>query len=413
MKSSTILSTLLLAGSAIAAPFRPVERAVSFPGGIEKLRGVNIGGWLVLEPWITPSIFEQWPASHGIIDEWNLCKILGREQASSILKQHWDTWATLEDFQRIAAAGFNHVRVPIGFWAYDPSHSPYVTGAAPYMDLAIDWARQTGLQVIIDLHGAPGSQNGFDNSGRKRETPQWEKVGNIAKTLRVLKMMTEKYGAEAYQDVVLGIELLNEPAGFELDLKPIRDFYNKGYKQARAISNTPVIIHDAFQPPKDFNDMLVPGQSSNVIVDHHYYQVFSPEENALSHTQHIQKICGDMEGMAGSNKLTFVGEFSGAMTDCAQYLNGYGVGARYDGTYPDSTKVGSCDGQNDLSAWSRELKTSTRQYIATQILNFETKLGGWTFWNFKTERSPSWDALQLVDAGIFPKLGGYEGVACT
>ena len=34
--------------------------------------------------------------------------------APSILKKHWDTWATLADFQKIAKHGFNTVRIPIG-----------------------------------------------------------------------------------------------------------------------------------------------------------------------------------------------------------------------------------------------------------------------------------------------------------
>ena len=34
--------------------------------------------------------------------------------AASILKTHWDTWATLADFQKIADHGFNTVRIPIG-----------------------------------------------------------------------------------------------------------------------------------------------------------------------------------------------------------------------------------------------------------------------------------------------------------
>ena len=30
----------------------------------------------------------------------------------------------------------------------------------------VKWAEELELKVILDLHGAPGSQNGFDNSGR-------------------------------------------------------------------------------------------------------------------------------------------------------------------------------------------------------------------------------------------------------
>jgi glucan 1,3-beta-glucosidase len=63
-------------------------------------------------------------------------------------------------------AGLNHIRIPIGFWAYDVSGGePYVQGAAEYLDRAIGWARKYNVKVILDLHGAPGSQNGYDNSG--------------------------------------------------------------------------------------------------------------------------------------------------------------------------------------------------------------------------------------------------------
>jgi glucan 1,3-beta-glucosidase len=303
------------------------------------------------------------------------------------------------------------VRIPIGFWAYETFDSPYVSGQAPYMDKAIEWARATGLKVIVDLHGAPQSQNGYDNSGHKRDTPLWTKGNSIGRTLQVLKTISAKYAQPQYSDVVMGIELLNEPAGYELDMGIIRNFFKAGHKQVRDISKTPVVIHDAFQEPKSYNNMLTKPQDF-VSIDHHYYQVFSPEENALSHSQHIKKVCKDIKSMDGANHWTFVGEFSGAMNDCAQYLNGYGVGARYEGKYPDSKRVGSCKGMNDLSSWSQEMKDATRKFLAVQIASFESKLDGWTFWNFKTERSPSWDALQLVDAGVFPELGGTEGAIC-
>jgi len=58
---------------------------------------------------------------------------------------------------------------------------PFLEGAYPYLKVAVDWAQTLGLKVsppalgyrpqertdmkvMIDLHGAPGSQNGFDNS---------------------------------------------------------------------------------------------------------------------------------------------------------------------------------------------------------------------------------------------------------
>jgi glucan 1,3-beta-glucosidase len=74
----------------------------------------------------------------------------------------------MRDESLITAAGLNHVRVPIGYWAYDVSAGePYIQGQTEYLDRVIGWARTHNVKVMIDLHGAPGSQNGFDNSGQR------------------------------------------------------------------------------------------------------------------------------------------------------------------------------------------------------------------------------------------------------
>jgi hypothetical protein len=50
----------------------------------------------------------------------------------------------------------------IGFWAFDVSGGePYCQGQLPYLQKAVTWAGNHGLKVIVDLHGAPGSQNGY------------------------------------------------------------------------------------------------------------------------------------------------------------------------------------------------------------------------------------------------------------
>ena len=56
----------------------------------------------------------------------------------------------------------NHVRIPIGWWSVVPiPGNPYVVGAYGYLAKALGWAETHGLKVMIDLHGAPGSQNGI------------------------------------------------------------------------------------------------------------------------------------------------------------------------------------------------------------------------------------------------------------
>ncbi|KAI9855839.1 MAG: exo-1,3-beta-glucanase [Vezdaea acicularis] len=403
VRIATLLWALLSLSIVKALPRKTLgRRAVQFAFGKDQVRGLNAGGWLLLEPWITPSIFQ---AQKGPIDEYTLTQQLGHDAALAVLKPHWDTFITFEDFQKAAQSGFNTIRIPIGYWAYQTlPQDPYVQGAADYIDAAIDWARALGLKIWIDLHGAPGSQNGLDNSGRKGGI-YWEEDQFVKLTLSVLNQISQKYAQPDYQDVVVAIELLNEPMGPTLDDVKLKQFYYDGFGQVRAVSDTAVVLHDAFLSPAYWNGILTPQDSNaqNVLMDHHEYQIFELDNIRWSNTEHAQKACSLVDTYRVSDKWVVVGEWTGAMTDCASALNGYGIGARYDGTYPGSSYVGSCATINFLEQWSQQLKDHTRRYIEAQLDTFEQKTNGWIFWTMKTEGSPEWDAFRLIDAGIFPQ----------
>jgi glucan 1,3-beta-glucosidase len=105
-----------------------------------------------LEPWITPSLFDE--VGGAAVDEWTFCSVLGASEAQKRLYNHWYSWITQGDFQAIAAAGMNHVRIPIGYWSVTPIQGePYVQGAYDVLGQALDWAAGAGLKVMIDLHG--------------------------------------------------------------------------------------------------------------------------------------------------------------------------------------------------------------------------------------------------------------------
>jgi glucan 1,3-beta-glucosidase len=91
---------------------------------------------------------------NGGVDEYTLTQELGKEAAKAKLQQHWNSWITQDDFQQMAAAGLNHVRIPIGYWSVVPIEGdPYVQGAYELLGTALDWAQAAGLKVMIDLHG--------------------------------------------------------------------------------------------------------------------------------------------------------------------------------------------------------------------------------------------------------------------
>ncbi|KAL8810338.1 MAG: hypothetical protein Q9223_003210 [Gallowayella weberi] len=405
------ISTLLWSFTAIlvlldnvrAAPALSVrKRAIAFDFNGSKVRGVNLGGWFVLEPWITPSIFDEWSSSQSVVDEYTYTKTLGKAEASSRLQNHWNTWITQDDFNAIAKAGLNHVRIPIGYWALALlDGDPYVQGQLDVLDKAITWARGAGLKIMLDLHGAPGSQNGFDNSG-KLGPVNWQQGDSVSQTLTALQNLANRYKGDT--DVVTAIELLNEPLGPALDMGGVQDFYNRGDQVVKSASqDLAVVFHDAFQ--QDFSYWSgFGGGMTNLMLDTHQYQIFSPAEVGRSPQEHVSSACALGPKLASTNKWTVVGEWTGAQTDCAKWLNGLGKGARYDGTFPDSSWTGDCKGKytGTVAGLSSEDKNNIRSYVEAQLDAYEQHTG-WFFWTWKTESAPEWNMKDLIAGGLFPQ----------
>ena len=62
----------------------------------------------------------------------------------------------------MAGAGLNWIRLPIPWWAIDVwAGEPFLPRTCwKYILRAFQWARKYGIRIAIDLHTAPGSQNG-------------------------------------------------------------------------------------------------------------------------------------------------------------------------------------------------------------------------------------------------------------
>jgi len=139
-----------------------------------QIRGVNLGGWMVLEPWITPSLFYQFLGGNETqtaFDMYTFCDVLDPKEANKQLVRHWDTWVTEDIIKQLhQSAAVNSLRLPIGdflFVPYGPYANGCVDGALQRIDLLLDWAYSYGISVLLDIHTMKDSQNGFDNSGRQ------------------------------------------------------------------------------------------------------------------------------------------------------------------------------------------------------------------------------------------------------
>lgn len=138
-------------------------------------------------------------------------------------------------------------------------------------------------------------------------TPQWQKGNTIQQTLQVLNTIQQKYAQASYQDVVVGVQLLNEPALYNgLNTDVLKQFYRDGYGQTRAVSDTPVVLHDGFQNPNTWNGFLTPSDANayNVVIDHHEYQVFDSNLLKMTPAQHTSYVCSNSGTWSGADKWT-------------------------------------------------------------------------------------------------------------
>ncbi|KAJ1957462.1 hypothetical protein EC988_000820 [Linderina pennispora] len=381
------------------------------------IRGVNIGGVFLIEPFIKPSLFDQF---HNMsvedmpVDEWTFTKTLGKEEAKRQLEDHWNTFVTKSHLEGLADAGINWIRIPIGYWAFNlTSEEPYVDGQIPYIERILGWAREIGLKVELDLHGAPGSQNGYDNSGR-RGTPEWLlSRTNIDRTLDALTKMTSM--VLDWDDVVYGIQILNEPSRWKWSVESIFGFYKEAYDLVRSIApNVYFMIHDTFLGPNDWGT-LVSSNWTNTLMDTHIYQMFDNYMVTINETAHISMVAEMAQNVTKfdrGNTRVVVGEFSAATHDCTKYINGLGRGSRWEGTLEGVDhplcpfKQCSCTGDygSDYKEFSESYKAFLKGYVDAQLAIYDGELMGWFYWNFRTEEAPEWDYLLGVDQGWIPKF---------
>ncbi|EWC43676.1 hypothetical protein DRE_01563 [Drechslerella stenobrocha 248] len=392
-------------------------------------RGVNLGGWLSLEPFITPSLFA-YDSSLGVVDEYSLSKYLGAKAAAT-LEKHYSTFVTEQDFKSIADAGLDHIRIPFSYWAVETyDDDPYVSSISwRYLLRGIEWARKYGLRIKLDLHGLPGSQNSWNHSGRQG------KVGfllgssgakNAQRALDIHDKLSKFFAQDRYKNVIAFYGLANEP-GRDLDLDSLVSWTAEAYKIIKDNGVSAIqVFSDALRGLPEWQGRLQ-GYGNSLVVDTHQYVIFDPALLAFKHTAKITFACETWteqvsDSVSSGFGPTMVGEWSQADTDCTRHLNGVGNGARWTGTFladgsspacPTGDKQCSCEMANaDPSDYSPEYKLFLKTWAEAQMHAFE-KSWGWFYWTWKTESAPLWSYQAGLAAGIMPEKAYQRDWDCS
>lgn len=398
-------------------------------------RGVNLGGWLSIEPFITPSLFN-YPLSAGVIDEWTLCVHLG-SQAASTIENHYNTFVTESTFQDIANAGLDHVRIPFSYWAvkvYDGDQYIYRTSWR-YLLRGIEWARKYGLRVNLDLHGLPGSQNGWNHSGRQGSIGWLNGTNgdlNAERSLDIHNSLSQFFAQDRYKNIITHYGLANEPRMTFLKANTVINWTETAYKMVRKNGyNGLVIFGDGFMGLNNWQGLMQ--GYDGLVLDVHQYVIFNQNQIDFTHQKKVQYACQGWTQQAEQSQDTSTGygptqfaEWSQADTDCAQYVTNVGQGNRWEGTLntgnastailtpdcPTKNSQCSCDQANaDASKWSSEYKQFLTMFAEAQMYSFEKGLGWW-YWTWQTESSPQWSYKAGMQAGVLPQKAWDRSFNC-
>ena len=266
-----------------------------FNYGQMPIRGVNIGGWLSLEPFITPSLFSSYDPNLGIVDEYTLSQHLGAAGAAQTIEKHYSNFVNEQTFADIQAAGFDHVRIPYSYWAVTTyPGDPYVPKISwRYLLRGIEYARKYGLRVNLDLHAVPGSQNGWNHSGRQGAIGWINGTDgslNAQRSVDIHNQLSTFFAQPRYDNVIGIYGLLNEPRMTLLPIQPVLDWTTTVVSNARqnGIKQT-IAFGDGFLGLPNWQGKLQ--GIEGLVMDAHQYVIFNVQQIAFTHQTKINFAC--------------------------------------------------------------------------------------------------------------------------
>ncbi|KAJ7460773.1 glycoside hydrolase family 5 protein [Mycena latifolia] len=213
MRAATIFS--------LCIPLLPLFLPTALGGLPDKIYGVNLGSWLVLESWM---LLQEWVDMGGEINcDCSTC--IGSEFAfaqaypktvDKIFAGHWSSWFNQDDVDALVAAGINTVRIPLGYWIVEPLVDRrtefYPRGGLAQLRRGLQQLQNAGIVAILDHHALPGVQTANQMfTGRCTSDVEFYTPYNYHRALIWTSVMTALAHVDPAFASAVAIEAVNEP----------------------------------------------------------------------------------------------------------------------------------------------------------------------------------------------------------
>ncbi len=293
------------------------ENIVDADGNAVALRGTNFGGWLVQEGWMCPT-----KQTDTLSTDMTLYSRFGKEKAEALIAAYQESWITEEDFKTVKELGLNVVRVPFTYMnvyhhlsdkgeLLHPDEFTLREDPFERLDFALEMCKKYGLYLILDMHGAVGSQNGSDHSGDTSRTNLYAatELGEAyrEKTAELWALVAEHFAGESN---VAGYDLLNEPTRASGATQ--WDYYDVLYKAVREADPDHMIFIEATWEPNNLPSPEDYGWENVVYEYHHYNWDYNDQSNKsfytfkklLGNTHKVPSLIGEFNAWGDSRRST-------------------------------------------------------------------------------------------------------------
>ena len=266
-------------------------------GNALQLVGVNAGQILLQEGWMSPFATEPLKNKDGSYvkdadgniqypefteEEFRAAlennPNLQDHDPEELMEYYWHCFFTEEDFRIIKEdLGMNTIRLPF-YWQNILNADLTLkkeSEAFSYLDWFVSMAAKYELYVILDLHGAPGSQNGYEHSGAaERVAGLWKSEENVGATIVLWDVISQHYTVTRPElgKWIASYDILNEPTyRYKSETtKECWDVFDKIYDAIRDNGDQHVITMEGCW---DFGDLPDPAdyEWENVMYEYHWY----------------------------------------------------------------------------------------------------------------------------------------------
>ena len=218
-----------------------------------RLKGVNLGAWMIFEGWLCP--YEDDLDHYTLLEK--LTKRFGEDKAYELFNTYMDNWITEYDLDEIKKMGFNCVRVPFWFrnFYYDDNGRKILDENGEWDFSRLEWVvsecAEREIYVVLDMHGAVGYQSDAPHSGKGHsvglyaDTEQGERYRELTDEL-----WTEIATRFKDEPAVAMYVLLNEPMcdveATEFERRKNNEMiYTRLYDTIRAVDSEHIITMEA------------------------------------------------------------------------------------------------------------------------------------------------------------------------